>query len=58
MRLNSEETIGVALDGSLGGPANIYIQDHPGKIKNITETVVELVPGNVQKWNFRVIYGS
>ncbi|XP_071043014.1 A.superbus venom factor 1 [Parasteatoda tepidariorum] len=45
LRLDSDETIAIAVEGKDGALVNVYIQDFPGKIKNITQTVLEVWPG-------------
>ncbi|KAG8181180.1 hypothetical protein JTE90_010952 [Oedothorax gibbosus] len=43
LRLNSEETIGIASEDNT--VVSAYIQDYPGKIKNITQTTFQLTAG-------------
>ncbi|GBM70646.1 Complement C3 [Araneus ventricosus] len=42
LRLDSDETIAIALEGKPVAKVNVLIQDHPGKIKNISETVLDV----------------
>ncbi|XP_035221390.1 complement C3-like, partial [Stegodyphus dumicola] len=46
LRVDSDEVIGIAIDGDRGALVNIYIQDHPGKIKNITQKQIDVRPGH------------
>lgn len=45
LRLNTDETIGIAVDGNGGGPVLIYVQDYPGKVKNITKLLLNVYRG-------------
>nr|BAK64110.1 complement component 3-2 [Hasarius adansoni] len=54
LRLNSDEFIGVAADGNQGGTVNIYVQDYPGKIKNITITTDQIDPGTPKLFKVRL----
>lgn len=45
LRLNSDETIAVAIDGNIGAVVSVFVQDHPGKVKNISQTLVAVQPG-------------
>ncbi|GFW56828.1 hypothetical protein TNCV_160581 [Trichonephila clavipes] len=39
LRLDSDETIGIALEGKPVALVTAYIQDYPGKIKNLTRRI-------------------
>ncbi|GIY66063.1 complement C3 [Caerostris extrusa] len=41
-RLDSDETIAIAVEGKPSAMVNVVIQDHPGKIKKISETRLEV----------------
>ncbi|GIY42956.1 complement C3, partial [Caerostris extrusa] len=41
-RFDSDETIAIAVEGKPSAMVNIVIQDHPGKIKKILETRIEV----------------
>ncbi|KAF8771863.1 A.superbus venom factor 1 like protein [Argiope bruennichi] len=42
LRLDSDETIAIAIEGKPVAKVHVLIQDHPGKIKNISETVLDV----------------
>ncbi|XP_055951845.1 complement C5-like [Argiope bruennichi] len=42
LRLDTDEKIGVALEGRSKARVSVLIQDYPGKAKNITETVLDV----------------
>lgn len=45
LRLNSDETIGIAAEENT--VVSAYIQDYPGKIKNITQSTFQLTAGMI-----------
>ncbi|GFW56940.1 a.superbus venom factor 1 [Trichonephila clavipes] len=42
LRLDSDETIAIALEGKPVALVNAYIQDYPGKIKNLTQNELDV----------------
>ncbi|GFT49548.1 a.superbus venom factor 1 [Nephila pilipes] len=42
LRLDSDETIAIALEGKPVALVTVFIQDFPGKIKNLTQTVTDV----------------
>uniref|UniRef100_T1E175 Putative complement component n=1 Tax=Cupiennius salei TaxID=6928 RepID=T1E175_CUPSA len=54
LRLNSDETVAIAVDGNNGAFVNVYIQDHPGKKKNISQIDVAVRPGIPELFKIRL----
>ncbi|XP_054715979.1 ophiophagus venom factor-like [Uloborus diversus] len=46
LRVDSSETIAVALEDGPSSMVKIFVQDHPGKRKNISETEFQITAGN------------
>ncbi|KFM82442.1 Complement C5, partial [Stegodyphus mimosarum] len=45
LRVGSDQVIGIAIDGKKKALVNFYIQDHPGRMKNITQKEIDVNPG-------------
>nr|BAK64109.1 complement component 3-1 [Hasarius adansoni] len=54
LRLNSDETIAVAIDGNIGAVVSVFVQDHPGKVKNISQTLVAVQPGQPELFKIQL----
>ncbi|GFR18311.1 complement C3, partial [Trichonephila clavata] len=54
LRLDSDETIAIALEGKPVALVHAYIQDYPGKIKNLTQIVSDVKSDAVDIFNVHV----